>query len=102
MSRQSGSAREMREQRVFWLLMILVGGILLVGFVAPRYWRLCSLRSEVERLEGRRRRVEEENERVKMTLDALDAGRPEVWRLYVRDRLHYVEKGFVPVLCQGK
>ena len=87
-----------REQTVFWLLVVLVGGIMLFGLVAPRTWKLYSLRREISALDGRKQVLEAKTRRLRLTLQALKKGRPEVWRLYVRERLRFVEKGYVPVL----
>ena len=87
-----------REQTVFWLLVVLVGGIMLFGLVAPRTWELYSLRREISVLKGRRQSLEMKNRRLRLTLEALKKGRPEVWELYVRERLRFVERGYVPVL----
>ena len=86
--------RARREQSLFWLLVVLTGGILLVGALLPRQVKIMHLEHNIERLEHRKVQLEQENHRLRLTLKALAAGRPDVWRIYIRQRLHYVKKGY--------
>lgn len=81
-------------QSLFWLLVVLAGGILLLGLLAPRYWQRRRLEHEIARLSARRAALAAENDRLRLTMDALAAGRPEVWRLYIRQRLRYTGAGY--------
>ena len=96
--RDSRIPERTREQTIFWLLVVVVGGIMLFWLVAPRTWRLYSLRRQITTLEAQKEAIEAENRRLRLTIQALEQGRPEVWRLYVRKRLRFVEKGYIPVL----
>lgn len=97
-AKTSGIPERTREQTVFWVLVVVLGGIMLFGLVAPRAWRMYSLEREIEILKKQKRELQAENHRLRLTLAALREGRPEVWRLYVRQRLRFVEPGYVPVL----
>ena len=81
------------EQKLFWLLAVVLAGGLLAGVVYPRYHGVMELRAEMAQLEKEKLTQEKEIERLREALTALKNDDDAAWERAVRSRLHYHPAG---------
>jgi cell division protein FtsB len=81
------------EQRLFWVLALILAGGMLAGMVYPRYRDARSLKADVASLRQARDELRAEVERLRDALAAFNAGDAAAWERAVRTRLRYHPRG---------
>ncbi|MDD1750809.1 MAG: septum formation initiator family protein [Methanothrix sp.] len=81
------------EQKLFWLLAVVLAGGLLAGVVYPRYHEVMELRSDMEQMEKEKATQEKEVARLREAVTALRNDDDAAWERAVRSRLRYHPAG---------
>jgi len=81
------------EQKLFWLLAVVLAGGLLAGAVYPRYHEVMELRTEMAELQKEKAAQEKEIKRLREALTALRNDDDAAWERAVRSRLRYHPAG---------
>ncbi|MBN1808396.1 MAG: hypothetical protein JW909_04970 [Planctomycetes bacterium] len=81
------------EQKVFWLVLVVLAGGLLTGIVYPRYREVVRLSEEVRCLRAEKAEKSLEVDKLRQAVLKFEGGDEAAWERAVRNRLRYHPRG---------